>query len=61
MKQLWQVIGLSVASSLFALLPAQPFPKATAEQVKAEFTGIHAKLLEMAKDFPADKWLPPQA
>lgn len=56
MKRLWQVIGLWVAGSLFAVLPAQPFPKAPAEQVKAEFSGVHAKLLAMAKDFPTDKY-----
>lgn len=56
MKRLWQIIGLWVASSLPTLLQAQPFPKATAEQIKAEFNDIHRKLLEMAKDFPSDKY-----
>jgi len=56
MKRLGQIIGLCVAGSLLTLLQAQPFPKATAEQIKAEFTGIHSKLLGMAKDFPSDKY-----
>jgi hypothetical protein len=56
MKRLGQIIGLWLAGSLLALLQAQPFPKATAEQIKAEFTDIHRKLLEMAKDFPSDKY-----
>lgn len=56
MKRLGQIIVLWVAGSLLALLQAQPFPKATAEQIKAEFTDIHRKLLEMAKDFPSDKY-----
>jgi hypothetical protein len=56
MRRLGQIIGLWVAGSLLGLLQAQPFPKATAEQVKAEFNDIHRKLLEMAKDFPSDKY-----
>lgn len=56
MKRLGQIIGLWVAGSLLALLQAQPFPKATAEQIKAEFTDMHRKLLAMAKDFPSDKY-----
>jgi hypothetical protein len=56
MKRLGQIISLWVAASLPAVLQAQPFPKATAEQIKAEFNEIHRKLLEMAKDFPSDKY-----
>ncbi|MBV9744438.1 MAG: hypothetical protein JO099_11795, partial [Acidobacteriia bacterium] len=56
MKRLSQIIGIGLAGSLLALLQAQPFPKATAEQVNAEFTQIHRKLLEMARDFPSDKY-----
>lgn len=56
MKRLGQIIAVWVFGSLLALLQAQPFPKATAEQLKAEFTDINRKLLEMAKDFPSDKY-----
>lgn len=56
MKRLGQIISLAAASSLLASLQAQPFPKAASEQLKAEFTDVHRKLLEMAKDFPADKY-----
>jgi hypothetical protein len=56
MKRLGRIIGFSFAGPLLALLQAQPFPKATAEQIKAEFTDIHRKLLEMAKGFPADQY-----
>lgn len=56
MNRLGQLIGLSFAAWLLPVLQAQPFPKAAAEQMKAEFTGINRKLLEMAKSFPADKY-----
>ncbi|HEY7387122.1 MAG TPA: DinB family protein [Bryobacteraceae bacterium] len=56
MKRLRRITGLWLAGSLLGWLQAQPFPKATAEQVKAEFTDIHRKLLVMAKDFPSDKY-----
>lgn len=56
MKRFARIAGLWVAGSLLALLQAQPFAKATAEQVKADFADIHRKLLEMAKDFPEDKY-----
>ena len=36
MKRLRQIVGLWIAGSLLALLQAQPFPKAAAEQIKAE-------------------------
>jgi len=51
-----QTITLFLVGSLLPVLQAQPFPKAAAEQIKAEFTDIHRKLLEMAKGFPADKY-----
>ncbi len=56
MKRLGQIIGLWAAGSPLLVLQAQPFPKATAEQIKAEFNDIHSKLLVMAKDFPSDKY-----
>jgi DinB superfamily len=48
-----------VARVLFllpAVLQAQQPPQGPAAQIKAEFTDINRKLLEMAKDFPADKY-----
>ena len=56
MKRLVRILGLWVAGSLLASLQAQPFPKAASEQIKAEFTDVHRKLLDMAKDFPADHY-----
>ena len=56
MKRLVRILGLWVADSLLTSLQAQPFPKAASEQIKAEFTDVHRKLLDMAKDFPADHY-----
>ena len=56
MKKLGQIVGLWAAALLLPSLQAQPFPKATAEQIKAEFTDVNRKILEMAKDFPAAKY-----
>ncbi|HLI87002.1 MAG TPA: DinB family protein [Bryobacteraceae bacterium] len=54
MKTCLRIVSLTIAG--WALAQAQPFPKAPAEQIKADFTDIHRKLLEMAKDFPAGKY-----
>ncbi len=56
MKRLGQIIGLWIAGALLASLQAQPYPKATAEQIKAEFNNIHRKLREVARDFPSEKY-----
>lgn len=56
MKKLGQIVALGIVALLLPSLEAQPFPKASAEQIKAEFTDINRKILEMAKDFPAGKY-----
>ena len=43
---------------LLALVPAfaQGSPKTTPQQIRAYFTGVDKQVLEMAKDFPEDKY-----
>lgn len=43
---------------LLALLPAaaQNRPRSTADQVRGQFVSVDQKILEMAKDFPAEKY-----
>ena len=38
------------------LVCAAAFAQSPAEQIRAEYTGVNKKVLEMAKDFPADKY-----
>jgi hypothetical protein len=47
-----------VSIVLLAIVPAvsQSSPKATAQQVRSYFTAVDKQILEMAKDFPEDKY-----
>jgi DinB superfamily len=54
-RRLIGVVSLGIAAAV-ALLQAQQGPQDPAGQIKGEFTDVHRKLLDMAKDFPADKY-----
>ena len=47
-----------VSTMLLAIIPAiaQSSPKTTPQQLRAYFTGVDKQILEMAKDFPEDKY-----
>jgi hypothetical protein len=46
------VCALGMAATSLCPLPAQT----PAQSIKGNFDGVHRRLLEMAKDFPADKY-----
>ena len=47
-----------VSIVLLAIVPAvsQSSPRTTAQQVRSYFTAVDKQILEMAKDFPEDKY-----
>ena len=53
-----KIAGLLFALVLLCVIPAtaQNRPRSTAESVRGQFQYLDHKLLEMAKDFPADKY-----
>ena len=57
MKLLKIASGFAVFAAL-ALIPAlaQNQPRSTADSVRGHFTSINRRVLEMAKDFPEDKY-----
>lgn len=49
-------LGITAAAAVMALNAWAQAPKTPAAQLAASFTDINSRVLDMAKDFPADKY-----
>jgi DinB family protein len=56
MKTLARSLGIMLAAGTLSFAQAPKAPQTAAAVIKAELDDINRKILEMAKDFPADKY-----